>query len=129
VVLFLEAMGFFRESNWIMGIFPDKLNSHLFYQPVLDQKDRRVTALDLKKDRQMAICRKLLKQNYSVYGFKTADLKLSLHEYFSNSAQIRYEIFKLICLGAILKQKKIILYGYVIRLEIALDFNLPKALF
>jgi hypothetical protein len=77
----------------------------LFDQPVLDQKDRKVTAPDLRKRRQMALCRELLKPKYSVYGFKTADLKLVLNEFFSNSAQIRYEMVKLICRGVIQKKK------------------------
>jgi hypothetical protein len=77
----------------------------LFDQPVLDHKDRKVTAPDLRKDCQMALCSELLKPKYSVYGFKTADLKLALNEFFSNSAQIRYEMLKLICRGVIQKRK------------------------
>jgi hypothetical protein len=55
----------------------------LFDQPVLDQKDRRITSPDLRKGRQMALCKELLKPKYSAYGFKTVDLKLALYEFFS----------------------------------------------
>ena len=53
----------------------------------------------------MALCRELLKPKYVVHGFRTADLKRVLYECFSNSAQIRYEMLKLICRGVIQKQK------------------------
>jgi len=76
-----------------------------FDQPVLNQKDRKITPPDLRKERQMALCQELLKPKYSVHGFRTIDLKKVLNNFFSNSAQIRYEMIKLICRGVIQKQK------------------------
>ncbi len=41
----------------------------LFDQPVLDHKGMKVTAPDLRKDRQLSLCRELLKPKYAVHGF------------------------------------------------------------
>ena len=72
---------------------------------VLDNKDRKVTPPDLRKERQLALCEELLKPKYAVNGFKTAELQRILSGLFRNSAQIRYEIKKLVARGAIQKQK------------------------
>lgn len=77
----------------------------LFDQPVLDHKDKKVTPPDLRKERQLVLCKELLKPKYTVNGFKTAELQRSMRDLFSNSAQIRYEMRKLIVRGAIIKQK------------------------
>jgi len=53
-----------------------------FDQPVLDQKDRKITPPDLRKERQMALCQELLKPKYSVHGFRTIDLKKVLNNFF-----------------------------------------------
>jgi len=76
-----------------------------FTQPVADHKGRNVTPPDLRKPRQLALCRELLKPKYQVHGFRTKDLALLLPNYFRNPAQIRYEIRKLIVRGAIIKKK------------------------
>jgi len=76
-----------------------------FDHPILDHKERQVTPPDFRKDRQLALCQELLKPKYSVHGFKTADLKHALNHFFSNPAQIRYEMRKLLVRGAIKKQK------------------------
>lgn len=82
-----------------------------FDQPVLDHKDRKITPPDLRKERQLALCEELLKPRYSVHGFKTVELKQILDEFFGNSAQIRYEMKKLIVRGAVEKQKNKSFYG------------------
>jgi hypothetical protein len=68
---------------------------------ILYKKDRKVTAPDLRKDRQMALCRELLKPKYPVYGFKTADLKLALNEFFSrfSKTKLRLQIVNLMGVG------------------------------
>lgn len=76
-----------------------------FDQPVLDHKDRKVTPPDLRKERQLALCEELLKPKYAVNGFKTAELQRTLSGLFGNSAQIRYEIRKLVVREVIEKQK------------------------
>ena len=76
-----------------------------FDQPVLDHKNRKVTPPDLRKERQLALCEELLKPKYAVNGFKTAELQRTLSGLFENSAQIRYEMKKLMARGAIKKQK------------------------
>ena len=76
-----------------------------FDQPVLDDKERKVTPPNLRKKRQLALCEELLKPKYAVNGFKTAELQRTLSGLFGNSAQIRYEIKKLVARGAIKKQK------------------------
>jgi len=77
----------------------------LFDQPVMNHKGVKVAAPDLRKNRQISLCRELLKPKYAVHGFRTIDLKKALSEFFSNSAQIRYELVKLISRGAVQKQK------------------------
>jgi hypothetical protein len=59
----------------------------------------------LRKPRQLALCKELLKPKYQAYGFRTKELALLLLDHFRNPAQIRYEIRKLIVRGAIKKKK------------------------
>lgn len=66
-----------------------------FKKPVLDHLNRKVPAPDLRKDRQLALFKELLKAKYSSFGFKTSELRDALHRYFQNSSQIRYELKKL----------------------------------
>jgi len=47
----------------------------------------------------------LLRPQYSLHGFKTADLLEALEPNFANSAQIRYELRKLIVRGVVEKLK------------------------
>jgi hypothetical protein len=77
----------------------------LFTKPVLDSKGRSVTAPDLRKDKQVALCKELLKPKYAVHGFKTADLVANLPDQFRNSAQIRHELKKL-TFREVVKKKK-----------------------
>ena len=77
----------------------------LFTQPVADHKGRRVAPPDLRKPRQLALCKELLKPKYQVHGFQTKGMVRLLPDHFQNSAQIRYEIGKLIVRGAIKKKK------------------------
>jgi len=57
----------------------------------------------LRKDRQLALFQELLKPRYAAYGFKTAELVQALKEQFRNTAQIRYELRKLITRGLVQK--------------------------
>lgn len=75
-----------------------------FTKPVLNQKGKKVTAPDLRKDRQIVLCKELLKPKYSVFRFKTSELKASMPEHFSNSAKVRYELKKLEARGVIKKE-------------------------
>jgi len=77
----------------------------LFTKPISDHKGRNVTPPDLRKPRQLALCKELLKPKYQAYGFRTKELALLLLDHFRNPAQIRYEIRKLIVRGAIKKKK------------------------
>ncbi|KPA14267.1 hypothetical protein MHK_005523 [Candidatus Magnetomorum sp. HK-1] len=79
----------------------------IFTKPILDHLNKKVSAPDLRKDRQIALFEELLKPKYSVNGFKTKDLKYILKDHFRNSAQIRYELKKLIVRDVVKKQKKI----------------------
>ena len=77
----------------------------IFNKPVLDQRSRKISAPDLRKDRQHHLYDELLKTKYKSYGFKTSDLAKSLKVHFRNSAQIRYELKKLIVRGVVKKKK------------------------
>jgi hypothetical protein len=77
----------------------------IFTHPVSDHNGNNIAPPDLRKDRQVVLCKELLKPKYLVYGFRTAELARLLPDHFRNSAQIRYEIRKLIVRGLIKKKK------------------------
>jgi len=83
---------------------PDE-QTEQFTKPVFDDKGKKIAAPDLRKDRQIALLKELLNPKYSTFGFKTADILESLNDAFANSAQIRYELKKLIIRGAIIKKQ------------------------
>jgi hypothetical protein len=76
-----------------------------FSLPFQNDKGKMITAPDLRKQRQLALIKELLRPKYRAYGFKTADLLPNLDEYFRNSAQTRYEMNKLRARGIIEKIK------------------------
>jgi len=61
----------------------------------LNEKGQKIAALDLRKDRQVALFKELLKPHYNVFWFQTRELLKNLPEFFNNLGQIRYEIIKL----------------------------------
>ena len=77
----------------------------IFNKPVLDQRFRKISAPDLRKDRQYHLYDELLKAKYKSFGFKTSDLAKSMKEHFQNPGQIRYELKKLIVRGVVKKKK------------------------
>ena len=76
----------------------------LFDLPIPDKRGNRVAAPDLRKKRQLALMKELIKPKYRADGFKTSTLQAVLDGHFQNPAQIRYEIRKLIVRDAIKKQ-------------------------
>jgi len=50
----------------------------IFTKPTFDHLNKKVSAPDLRKDRQVALFEELLKPKYSVNGFKTRYLKCIL---------------------------------------------------
>jgi hypothetical protein len=76
-----------------------------FSMPFKNEKEKMITAPDLRKQRQQDLIKELLKPKYQAYGFKTADLLPNLSQNFRNSAQIRYEMNKLRARGIIEKVK------------------------
>ena len=73
--------------------------------PFKNEKEKTITAPDLRKPRQTALIKELLKPKYQAYGFRTADILPNLAQHFRNSAQIRYEMNKLRARGIIEKIK------------------------
>jgi hypothetical protein len=113
-VAYLQAYLWFGHScnNRLMNCCADvditsipESEPELFSKPVPDHKGRKITAPDLRNDRQLSLFKELLKAKYSVFGFRTADLLPALRDYFSNSARIRYELRKLIVRGVVEKKK------------------------
>jgi hypothetical protein len=76
-----------------------------FTQPVLVANGKKVPAIDSRKDRQMQMLKELITPKYCVYGFRTKDLLSALSKTFGNSAQIRYELQKLLSRDMVKKQK------------------------
>ena len=76
-----------------------------FSKPVLAPNGKKVPAVDHRKERQLELLKELIKPKYSVYGFKTATLQKALANHFGKSAQIRYELQKLLVRGIVNKKK------------------------
>lgn len=76
-----------------------------FTQPVMNDRGHKVTPPDLRKARQTVLLKELLKPKYSTSHFTTRELLPALQEYFRNTAQIRYEMQKLIARNVIKKLK------------------------
>ena len=76
-----------------------------YTKSVLDSKGRSVTAPDLRKDGQVDLFAELVKPKYTVHDFRTRELLKCLSEHFRNSAQIRYEMNKLLVRGIIEKRQ------------------------
>jgi hypothetical protein len=74
-------------------------------QPVVTDKGKRHPALDLRKARQAALAKALLKPQYSAFGFRTRDLLKTLGEVFETPGQIRYELVKYRARGWVEKLK------------------------
>jgi DNA-binding PadR family transcriptional regulator len=81
-----------------------------FNQTIPDAKGNPVPAPDLRKARQAALFRELLKPKYCSFGFNTKVLLRALRLYFQNPAQIRYELRKLRERGVIRKRQDKNLY-------------------
>ena len=76
-----------------------------FNHSILNSKGHSVAAPDLRKNRQIALFKELLKPKYCTLGFKTSMIFQGLHEHFRNSAEIRYEVRKLRERGVIKKRQ------------------------
>jgi len=74
-------------------------------RPIEKANGQKVAAPDLRKGRQLALFKELLKDKYYVHGFKTRTLANNLLDYFQNIAQIRYELKKLVVRGLAEKVK------------------------
>jgi len=69
------------------------------------EKGQTIAAPDLRKTRQVALLRELLKPKYCAFNFRTRLLLKNLSEFFQNLTQIRYELIKLRARGLIKKHK------------------------
>ena len=66
-----------------------------FTQSILLDNGVRVSAPDLRKERQLKLLKAVINPKYAAEGFRTVDLLNELTEFFQNSGQIRYELQKL----------------------------------
>jgi len=69
--------------------------SEILDHPITNKKGQKIAALDLRKDRQVALFKELLKPHYHMYWFQTRELVKNVPEFFKDSSQIRYELIKL----------------------------------
>jgi len=76
-----------------------------YTQIITDEKGRNVSAPDLRKGRQLALIEELVKLHYSSHYFRTKELFRNLGTDFRNSAEIRYEMRKLLVRGIIEKRQ------------------------
>lgn len=72
---------------------------------VCDDQGRNVSAPDLRKPRQLALIEELVKARYSSHDFRLRELLIKLSSEFGNSAEIRYELRKLLVRGIIEKRQ------------------------
>lgn len=66
-----------------------------FNLPVERADSANISAIDLRKKRQIALLKAILNPKYAVFGFRTSDLLDELSQFFQNCGQIRYELLKL----------------------------------
>ena len=69
------------------------------------ENGQKIPGIDLRKTRQRALYKELLKPKNMIFGFRTRDLLKNLPEFFENLGQIRYELTKLRGRGLLEKQK------------------------
>ena len=68
-------------ANVDLSSIPDE-TIEILSKPVIDNKNRRIAAPDLRKERQFELCEELLRPKYSVNGFKTSELKKAFSQNF-----------------------------------------------
>ena len=81
-----------------------------FDLPVERVNSAKIAAIDLRRERQIALIKAILNPIYAVFGFRTSDLLSELSKFYQNSAQIRYELTKLKVRGLIEKVQGMNLY-------------------
>ncbi len=79
--------------------------SEAMNQPFETEKGQKIPAVDMRKERQVALLKELLKQKYSFHGFRTKELLKNLPNSYRNSAEIRYELKKLRARNLVEKKK------------------------
>jgi hypothetical protein len=77
-----------------------------FYnKAIVNEKGKRISAPDLRDDRQFALVALLLSSRFSAEWFRSSELKHLLSDHFSKTAEIRYQMEKLLQRGLIVKQQ------------------------
>lgn len=76
-----------------------------YRQTVLDGKGRKVSAPDLRKRRQLALIEEIVKAHYSSHDFRLRELLEKISSEYRNSAEIRYEMRKLVVRGIVEKRQ------------------------
>jgi hypothetical protein len=90
-----------------------------FYsQAIVNKKGKRIAAPDLRQDKQFALISHLLSSRFSAEWFQTKELTRLLSGYFSKTAEIRYQMEKLLQRGLLEKRQSTNYYrvtkeGYV----------------
>ena len=81
-------------------------NSHAFYgQAIVNKKGKRIAAPDLRQNKQIELISLLLSSRFSAEWFQTKDLKRLLSDHFSKTAEIRYQMGKLLERGLLEKRQ------------------------
>lgn len=74
-----------------------------YTERIPDEKGRLVSAPDLRKPRQLALIEELVKARYSSHDFRLRELLSKISSEYRNSAEIRYEMRKLLVRGIVEK--------------------------
>ena len=93
-------------------------NQAFYNQAVVSEKGKRIAAPDLRQDKQLALVALLLSSRFSAEWFRTKELSCLLSGHFSKTAEIRYQMEKLLQRGLIEKRQNANYYrvtkeGYV----------------
>jgi hypothetical protein len=81
-------------------------NKQTFYnQAILNERGKRIAAPDLRQEKQFALVALLLSSRFSAEWFRTKELNRLLSTHFSKTAEIRYQIEKLLQRGLIEKRQ------------------------
>jgi hypothetical protein len=93
-------------------------SQEIYRRAIVTEKGKRIAAPDLRNDKQMALFALLLSGRFSAEWFRTKELSFSLSDHFSKTAEIRYQMEKLLERGLLEKRQSANYYrvtkeGYV----------------
>ena len=101
-------------------------NQAFYNQAILSEKGKRIAAPDLRQDKQLALVALLLSSRFSAEWFRTKELKRLLAAHFSKTAEIRYQMEKLLQRGLLEKSQNANYYRVTKKVMFGFMLLIPK---